>query len=453
MKPIQEPYQFTWHGKTQAIKEAQLSPTRTLKPYPEESKNYYTTKNLYIEGDNLDILKILQTTYYSKIKLIYIDPPYNTKNRFVYNDNYQNHSNWLNMMYPRLKLARNLLTEDGMILISIDEHELPNLLKICEEIFGEYNFIENFIWIKNATKNLSKITSTNHEYILAYAKNKYVLSQKKMFRVLKSGIKEVWNILEKANTNHWSIEKTETVLKKFYKQNPNLKGISYYKYVDYVFNNKTNSKELKAFSLNDLSAPKSTGKGEMYDIIHPITQKVCKHPKRGWRYKKETMMEKINNNMIWFNKDETDVPRVKIYLDDVTTDVMKSYFTDFTDGKIELTKLFDGKVYFDYAKPTTLINRFVELIEDDDIVLDFFSGSATTAHSVIKTNADYNKQCSFIMVQIPEKTEVNSEAYHDGYTNICEIGKERIRRAGNKIVEETGNDELDIGFKVFKLTA
>lgn len=241
------------------------------------------------------------------------------------------------MIYPRLKLARNLLTDDGAIFISIDENEFYNLKKLCDLIFGEENFIENFIWIKNSTKNLSKTTSTNHEYILAYAKNIDIISEKSIFRVLKPGLKEVKNILETANKNNWSIEKTENELNNFYKKNPKLKGISSYKRVDYV--DVDGEEMLNVFTLSDLSAPKSSGKSDTYDIIHPITQKVCKTPSRGWLFKKSKMMECINNNLIYFYDDETHVPRFKRYLDTVSTDVIKSTFEDFTDGKKELMGL------------------------------------------------------------------------------------------------------------------
>ena len=476
-----EKYSFTWPGKIQAIRESQKQSTGTLRPCKEESKNWDTTKNLYIEGDNLEVLKLLQKGYYNKINAIYIDPPYNTGKDFIYSDNYHDnlknylkisgqvsdsgdythtpngiklttnaethgryHSNWLNMMYPRLKLARNLLTDDGAIFISIDENEFYNLKKLCDLIFGEENFIENFIWIKNSTKNLSKTTSTNHEYILAYAKNIDIISEKSIFRVLKPGLKEVKNILETANKNTWSIEKTENELNNFYKKNPKLKGISSYKRVDYV---DVNGEEmLNVFTLSDLSAPKSSGKSDTYDIIHPITQKVCKTPSRGWLFKKIKMMECINNNLIYFYDDETHVPRFKRYLDTVSTDVIKSTFEDFTDGKKELMKLFDGNTYFDNAKPTSVIKKFIELF-DNSIILDFFSGSATLAQSIF----DLNNGNKFILVQIPELTDEKSEAFKAGYKTICELGKERIRRSGDKIVEESGNNDLDIGFKVFKL--
>ena len=324
-------------------------------------------------------------------------------------------------------------------------------MKMCDIIFGESNFIENFIWIKNSTKNLSKTTSTNHEYIVTYAKNINIISEKKIFRVMKPGLKDVSNILKKANEEEWSIEKTENALKQFYKENPDLKGISQYHYVDYVVNKNNNKKKLKVFGLSDLSAPKSTGKAESYEVLHPITKKPCKIPKRGWAYNKTTMESHIENNLIYFYEDETHVPRFKKYLDTVTTEVIKSTFSDFTDGKKELMNLFDGEAYFDNAKPTTVISKFVELCDDDDIILDFFSGSASTAHAVMKSNMELNKNLKFIMIQLPEETNEKSEAYKGGYKTISDLGKDRIRKAGDKLIDESKNNDLDIGFKVFKL--
>ena len=474
---VEEHYKFTWWGKKESKRKALESTTKTLRPSIKDSKNWKETKNIYIEGDNLDALKILLGSYRNRIKMIYIDPPYNTGNKdLIYHDTHaQNkkehlektgqlneegkllenpktegkyHSNWLNMMYPRLYLAKKLLTNDGVIFISIDENEFTNLKNICDEIFGESNFVENFIWIKNSTKNLSKTTSTNHEYVMVYAKDINVVSDKKIFRVLKPGFKDVMKILNDANLNKWSISQTENKLKEFYNNNPDLKGISSYNRVDYV--EKNGEKILNAFTLSDLSAPKSTGKADTYDIIHPITGKVCKTPSRGWAFKKDKMEEVIKKNLVYFYDDETHVPRFKRYLDTVDTDVIKSTFNDYADGKKELMKLFDGEAYFDNAKPTTLIKKFVDLIEDNSIILDFFSGSGTLAHSIFELNKE-NKNYKFILIQIQEETDEKSEAYKAGFKNICEIGKERIRRAGDKILEESDNKYLDIGFKVFQI--
>ncbi len=475
-----ERYTLNWPGKKQAILTANSPINATLRPCREESVDFDNTKNLYIEGDNLDVLKLLRETYLGIVKMIYIDPPYNTGNDFVYNDDFATstedyllnsksydeqgnrmflnndsngrfHTDWLNMIYPRLKLAKDLLADDGVIFISIDEYEINNMLKICNEIFGEYNFIENFIWIKNSTKNLSKTTSTNHEYILCYAKNKTDVENNEIFRVEKPGLKEVQVILKEAINNNWGIEKTEQKLKEFYRSRDNLKGISMYDRVD-SYLSPSGQQCYQAYRLSDTAAPKATGKAATYEILHPITGKPCKCPQSGWRYTKETMNEHIKNNLIYFYDDETHVPQFKRYLDTVTTEVIKSTFEDFAEGKKELMRLFNGDAYFENAKPTTVISKFLRIVGKEDIILDFFSGSATTAHAVMQLNAEDGGHRKFIMVQLPEICDEKSEAYKAGYKNICEIGKERIRRAGKKIKEENPNaKDLDIGFRVFKL--
>ncbi|WP_156286191.1 site-specific DNA-methyltransferase [Oceanivirga salmonicida] len=472
---MQESYEFTWVGKNKALLEANIPTNKTLRPCIKESKKFETTENLYIEGDNLEVLKILQESYLGKIKMIYIDPPYNTGRDFIYNDNFTRskdeydaeleitdeegnrlikntdsngrfHSDWCSMIYSRLLLARNLLTDDGIIFISIDENEINNMMNICNDVFSERNYIENFVWIKNSTKNLSKTTSTNHEYILCYAKNKSLVEEKQIFRIKKPGLGEVEKILKKANKENWTIEKTEEKLKEFYKSRPDLKGISMYNRVE----NKNVDKplvqtNLKVYTIDNLSAPKASGKAAMYDVIHPITKKICKIPTTGWRFKKEKMQEHINNGNIYFYEDETKIPRFKRFLDTVTTEVVKSTFENFKDGKKELMKLFDGEAYFENSKPTSLLTKFISFCDEDSIILDFFSGSATTAHAVMNLNSSDGGNRKFIMVQLPEVCEEKSEAYKSGYKNICEIGKERIRRAGKNL------EGIDTGFRVFKL--
>ena len=482
-----ESYDFTWVGKKQAMVEASRPIRKTLRPCKEESVDWENTENLYIEGDNLDVLKLLQESYLNKIKMIHIDPPYNTGNDFVYKDNYKTekerydleanlkdddynitinqhneffknteangkfHSNWCSMMYPRLKLARNLLSDDGVIFISIDENEFDNLKKLCDEVFGKQNFIENFIWIKNSTKNLSKTTSTNHEYVMCYAKNRIIIEDKSIFRIEKPGLQEVKELLKDAQDKHFTPEETEIKLKTFYKSRPDLKGISMYDRVDIRQDKISGQKCLKSYRLDNISAPKSSGRAATYDVVHPRTGLPCKSPTRGWAFTRETMDEHIKNNLIHFYEDETKVPQFKRYLDTVETEVIKSTFEDFTDGKKEFMRLFEGEAYFDNPKPTTLLHKFLLLPSKDSIILDFFSGSATTAHAVMQLNAEDGGNRKFIMVQLPEVCDEKSEAYKAGYQNICEIGKERIRRAGKKIVEETGKQDLDIGFRVFKV--
>ncbi|MEE0489775.1 site-specific DNA-methyltransferase, partial [Methanosphaera stadtmanae] len=427
-----ERYNFTWKGKTESIQIAQTPSTGTLRPCKEESKNWDTTQNLYIEGDNLEVLKLLQKTYSGKIKMIYIDPPYNIGKDFVYKDNYRDnlenyieqdengfktsskqetsgryHTNWLNMMYPRLKLARNLLKDDGVIFISIDDHEDYNLRVICNEIFGENNFVCEFIWQKTySPKNNNKYVSVDHEMILCYAR---ILSNiKKFFRLPRD---------EKAN--------------------------SMYKYDD--------NDGKGRYRLSDLTIGKPKG----YDI--EWNGKIYPEPKNlGWRYTKENMYKLIEEGKIYLPEDTSKRPSYKRYLSEVEGIISKTILpyneVGHTDkSRKNLNKLI-GDYIFDYPKPVDLIMRFLTLTtKDDDIILDFFSGSSTTAHAVMKKNVEDNGNRKFILVQLPEQTDEKSEAYKAGFSNICEIGKERIRRAGDKIIEETGNSDLDIGFKVFKL--
>lgn len=478
----QERYVMIWPDKKKAIVEANKSTNKTLRPVLEKSVDFENTKNIYIEGDNLETLKLLRETYYEKIKMIYIDPPYNTGNDFVYNDDFSQaadeylkisgqfdnegnrlihntesngrfHTDWLNMMYPRLKLARDFLSEDGIIFISIDENEFVNLKKVCDEIYGENNFIENFIWIKNSTKNLSKTTSTNHEYIMCYAKNILEVENKQIFRQDKPGLKEVQDILEKANKENISEKETEFRLKEFFKSRPDLKGISMYDRVEKKYDEKSGQINYQLYTLSDLSAPMATGKASIYEVIHPFTGKPCKTPTRGWSFTKEKMEENIKNNLIYFYKDETKVPRFKRFLDTVTTEVFKSTFEDFTDGKKELMRLFDGRAPFENAKPTTLLKKLINLMENESIIMDFFSGSATCAEAVFDSNYSNSKNRKFILIQLPEVCLNKSEAFKMGYRTICDLGEERIRRAGKKIKEEAGllGNNLDIGFRVLKL--
>ena len=490
-----ERYQMTWPDKKKSILLANSKINATLRPVKEKSVDFDNTQNLYIEGDNLDVLKLLRETYLNKVKMIYIDPPYNTGNDFVYEDDFTQsseeylsksgqydeqgnrlvansdsngrfHTDWLNMMYPRLKVARDLLTDDGVILISIDEAEYYNLLKVCNEIFGESNYIENFIWIKNSTKNLSKTTSTNHEYILCYAKNKVELENKNFFRVEKPGLKEVQAILDKANNENWTEKETEAKLKEYYNDNPELKGISGYDRVEKRYDEKSQQTRYQAYTLSDASAPKSTGSAPKYDVIHPVTGVACKSPSRGWAFTRSKMDELIKQNLIYFYENETYVPAFKRFLDTVTTEIIKSAFEDFTDGKKELQRIFDGNAPFDNAKPTTVLSKFISLLGDDDIFLDFFSGSASSADALMQLNFKDSFNRKFILVQIPEKCPEKTEGYKMGYKTICDIGEERIRRAGKKIKDELiekknkaglladdvmNPDSLDIGFRVLKL--
>ncbi|MBU5322068.1 site-specific DNA-methyltransferase [Sarcina ventriculi] len=479
-----EKYELTWSGKQNAKKQAQQDILgKTLKYIPEDSKNPETTKNLYIEGDNLEVLKLLRQNYYGSIKMIYIDPPYNTGNDFIYNDKFsmskeesdiqdgtaselgerytvnkdtsnRYHASWLNMMYPRLKVAKDLLTEDGVIFISIDENEINNFKKMCDELFGEINFVETLIWSKNATKNNTKTISTNHEYILVYCKNKEILvSNDDLFMKNKDGLMEIELLQQKyyeiqKNTGIGMHKELQEELKKFYKKNENnlAGGIKNY--------NKIEKNTLRIYRVNNTSAP--SGNGKIYDVIHPYTGKKCKKPAGGWRYTKETFDEMVKNNLIEFGINEETVPQAKLYLDEYKKQKYQSVINNNDDGEKDISKIFNHKYIFSNPKPISLLKELISISTNKyDLILDFFSGSSSSAHAVIQLNAEDGGNRKFIMVQLPEECDEKSEAYKAGYKNICEIGKERIRRAGEKIKEENkdkeGIENLDIGFKVFRV--
>lgn len=436
-----ERYNFTWNGKSEAKKIALTPSIGTLRPCKDESKDWDTTQNLYIEGDNLEVLKLLQKSYHKKVKMIYIDPPYNTGKDFVYKDNFRDniknyleitgqvdsdgnklstnsetsgryHSDWLNMMYPRLKLARNLLKDDGVIFISIDDNEVANLRKLCDEIFGEDNFIADIIWERAFSPvNLKKHFSENHDFIIAYAKN-----------------------IEKLICN--GLPQTDEVLSRYKNPDNDPRGVW----------------QSDNFSVGPVISEK------LYEIITPNGRKVFPPDGRCWLLTKERFEEFKNDNRIWFGEDGGNVPRIKRFLTEVKNTMTPMTIWNYKDvghsqdAKQRLKELFDDKSYFDYPKPITLINRILELYSDkNDLIVDFFSGSATTAHAVMKLNSEDDGNRKFICVQLPETTDEKSEAFKAGYKNICEIGKERIRRAGEKVKSESGKTELDIGFKVLKL--
>ncbi|MDM0806095.1 site-specific DNA-methyltransferase [Clostridium perfringens] len=428
----EERYEFTWKGKKEAMRLAQKQSTGTLRPCREESVNFDETQNLYIEGDNLEVLRALQNSYRGKVKMIYIDPPYNTGNDFIYKDDFKDnianykekmneacktntnndgryHTNWLNMMYPRLKLARNLLTEDGVIFISIDDNEVANLKKICDEILGEYYYIGQFVkQSKVGGGSDSKYMAKEHEYLLVYAKNIDYLPE--MFE-----------------------EHNKEYLKRYKETDDN--GKFYW----------------DTFARNGLKNPIN------YDIVAPDGTII----NGNWIRSKERFEKEYKNGIIRIIKknDGNWSVQFKQYLN-INGKKPRSMTTDFggtIDGKREIENLFDNDKVFSYPKSTSFLIKLMRFIafKEDEIVLDFFSGSATTAHAVMKLNAEDNGKRRFIMVQIPEETDEKSEAFKAGYRNICEIGKERIRRAGKKILEENegkeGIEDLEIGFKVFKL--
>lgn len=457
----EERFCLNWAGKANARREAQKRSTGTLRPCPEESLDWDTTENLYIEGDNLEVLKLMQKSYHNKVKMIYIDPPYNTGKDFVYKDNYKDnmqnyleltgqdkklstntesdgryHSNWLNMMYPRLKLARNLLTDDGVIFISIDDNEVANLRKICDEIFGEENFIEQFNWYRSATPpNLSKKSKKNLEYILCYEKSKSSI---------------VYEGIKKISKSDDPFTKPQNSFKEltFKPGSINIKGVDRV-IPKGVYGTNKFPNEL----LNDLYV--KNGKN---------SNKVIFRNRFIWLQSK---LEEELDNLTVVNLSEKGVLSYKKanYNEEVPPNLINEEVGVKTTE--EAGKAFDqlmGARYFDYPKPTSLIKYLANFItKHNDIILDFFSGSATTAHAVMQLNAEDEGNRKYICVQIPEPTPEDSEARKAGYTTIPEIAKERIRRAGKKIVEEQKakskegglfaeeSKKLDIGFKVFKL--
>lgn len=440
-----EAYEFTWVGKKASIVEANKPIRKTLRPCPAESKNWDDTENLYIEGDNLEVLKLLQESYLGKVKMIYIDPPYNTGNDFIYADDFMRsqdeenrqmgmydedenrlfknndsngrfHSDWCSMMYSRLMLARNLLTDDGLILISLDDGEIGNLRKICDEIFGESNFVTQFVWKSRQNKdnrNLNGV-SVDHEYILAYSK----LSGVRIFKgEERSG--EGYSNPDNDPNGAWA--------------SANMAGI----------------------------ATESQRPNLHYDLINPTTGINYGRPKMGWRYDRKTMAKLIAENKILWPDSPSGRPRKKTYLNELSGNlpgfssvVGENLFT--RSGTVEIDSLFEQRI-FNFPKPSELIKCFVsQITAPSDIILDFFSGSATSAHAVMRLNAEDSGHRKFIMVQLPELCDEKSEAYKAGYKTICDIGKERIRRAGDNIISERNTANAyppppDVGFRVFKL--
>ena len=439
-----EKYSFSWKGKADSLRLAQKRSTGTLRPCKEESKNWDTTENLYIEGDNLEVLKLLQSSYLNSIKMIYIDPPYNTGNDFVYTDDFADgiahykevtgqatksnpetagryHTNWLNMMYPRLKLARNLLTDDGVIFISIDENEIANLRKICNEVFGEDNFIGTFIWRKKDGGGQAKdYFVIEHEYIVGYRKSDALL---------------------------WEDEKEIRDINEYKK----IDARGRYKITKLAKWGNTARREDRPSMYFPLNAPDGT-------LAYPIAPD---GNDGRWRIGKEKMKELVKNDLIyWEKKNDLWIPYEKEYFTNQSKIIkQRSILYDVAntgDGTDCLTELFGIKDIFENPKPFEIIIKLLKPITTkNDIILDFFSGSATMAHAVMNLNAEDGFNRKYICVQLPEKTEPNSVANKAGYQTICEIGKERIRRAGEKIKEENkdkeGIENLDIGFKVFKL--
>ena len=440
-----EKYEFKWKGKSECLRLAQKRSTATLRPCPEESVNFDTTQNLYIEGDNLEVLKLLQKSYFRKVKMIYIDPPYNTGNDFVYEDDFADplarykevtqqatksnpetmgryHTNWLNMMYPRLRLAANLLRDDGVILISIDDKEVDNLKKLCNEVFGEENFRTMVTWQrKYSASNNFKGLATICDYVLVYSKS--------------------------SDFQNNLLPRTREAIDRY--SNPDNDPRGPWKAVDYL--NQATTAERPNLC---------------YDIINPNTGAVIKNGAKAWKYDYSTHQQHVQENRIWWGQNGSNTaPALKLFLSEVRDGMTPHNWWPYEEvghtqeATKELADLM-GCVAFDYPKPLRFLRRILQIASDKgSIVLDFFSGSATTAHAVMQLNAEDGGSRRFIMVQLPERCDKRSEAYKAGYKNICEIGKERIRRAGKKILNAddgqtaiTGDKPpVDIGFKVFKL--
>ena len=438
-----ERYQFTWPDKSKAILLANSPINATLRPCREDSVDFDNTQNLYIEGDNLDVLKCLKETYLHKVKMIYIDPPYNTGNDFVYEDDFAQsseeylansgqfdeqgnrmftnaesngrfHTDWLNMIYPRLKVARDLLTDDGVIFISIDDNEVENLRKVCDEVFGEQNFIATLVWERAySPKNDAKFISNSHDYILMFAK--------------------------RIDSFHIGrLERTAEANARYSNPDNDPRG---------------------DWKPSDMSVKTYNAECD-YPITCPSGRVVEPPAGRCWRLSRNAFRERLQDNRIWFGTDGNSVPCIKRFLRELKFDGMAPTSILFykevghsQEGAKEVTALFGDKGVFDGPKPVRLLQRLLTLanLKDDSIVLDFFSGSASTAHAVMKMNAEKQKHCPFIMVQLPE--HISEKKKEQGYETVCEIGKERIRRAGKKIKEESPltTQNLDTGFRVLKL--
>lgn len=443
----QERYQFTWPDKRKSMVMANAPISKTLRLEKEKSVGRDGTpggvdsENIYIEGDNLDALKLLQETYLGKVKMIYIDPPYNTGNDFIYEDDFaqstdeyadnsgqtdeegnrlvQNsesngrfHTDWLNMIYPRLRLARDFLTDDGVIFISIDDNEQENLKKVCDEIFGSNNFLAQVVWERAyAPINLKKNFSVSHDYILVYGKDSSVIQ-----------------------TN--GIARTDESDNRYQNPDDDPRG---------------------PWSSSDISVGPAI-KENIYPITTPSGRVVEPPAGRSWRLSRQAFRERLQDNRIWFGSDGNGVPRIKRFKSELRkTGITPMTVWDYKEvghsqsATQDLQKLMGGKKYFDYPKPVPLIQRCIQLYTDEDsIVMDFFAGSATTAHAVMQQNVEDGGKRQYILVQITEPTDPKKDAFQDGYKTICDIGEERIRRAGKKIKEET-DAGIDYGFRCFKV--
>ena len=469
----QERYHLNWPGKREALLTANAPIAKTLRPCREESVDFDTTKNLFIEGDNLDALKLLQETYLGKVKMIYIDPPYNTGNDFIYEDDFAEdsgeylrrsnqvdedgnrltantttngrfHSDWLTMMYSRLRLARVLLKDDGAIFISINDSEFENLKSLANEIFGAENFVGTMVWAAGR-KNDSRFISASHEYIICFARSMDTLKERgTSWQVSKKGLTEIEKTYSELRRKFGSDDAAvETGLRKWYSSlsdNDPSKRHKHYQYVD----------KRGIYFASDLRKPQPTSRSR-YEILHPITGKpVNMHP-NGWSFAPERMKDLLADGRIRFGADERTRPTLKVYLHEANKEAAYSVF--YQDGRgasIRLDALMEVHV-FDFPKDETIIQSLVEMTTTgDDLVMDFFAGSATTAHATIAANSTDGSSRKFIMIQLPEEIDRKSEAFKAGYKTIAEVSRERIRRAGQKVVTNLANIDVDIGFRVLK---
>ncbi|WP_374487852.1 site-specific DNA-methyltransferase [Zoogloea sp.] len=485
----QERYHLNWPGKREALLTANAPIAKTLRPCRDESVHFDTTKNLFIEGDNLDALKLLRETYLGKVKMIYIDPPYNTGSDLIYEDcfasdldkyflesnqkdkqgnrltantdsNGRFHSDWLSMIYARLKLSRPLLRDDGFIFISIGNDEVSNLKKVCDEVFGEQNFIECVSWNKRIPKN-DKGIGNIHDFILIYAKDATVPHELVM---RKDGLEDIYELIEKLKKAKTPIAEAEKEIKKLYKKQGYDRGITLYNSFD---------ENYRLWGKINMSWPNANTFGPRYDVPHPITGNPVAIPDRGWRWKKETFWEaakfkdgkyesivrlhdgSVMCGRIWFAKTEATQPSSITYLDDVNTFLLRSILSLKSDGGIEVENIFEGKSYFSYPKPTSLLKILLSSLKlnDGDVVMDYFAGSSTTAHAVMQVNAEDGINRRFVMVQLAEPCNEDTEAYKAGFKSIADVSKERIRRSGKLVVSDNSHSawDKDVGFRTLKV--
>lgn len=472
-----ERYGLSWAGKSEAVRAVQIPSVGTLVPDRKQSINFDTTENLFIEGDNLEVLKLLQKSYYGKIKMIYIDPPYNTGNDFIYPDNFREglqdyliysgqtdedgtktststeisgriHSKWLSMVYPRLYLARNLLTEVGVIFISIDDHESAALKIVCDEIFGENNHLGTIIW-KNATDNNPTNIAVEHEYIHVYCRSKESVEG-----IWKSHVSDVKNVLveigEKLASEYESQDELQQAYNKWHRENKQfLWPLDRYKYIDG-----------NGVYTGSQSVHNPGREGYRYDVIHTVTGKPCKEPLMGYRFPEETMNKLLSEGKVLFGEDESKIIELKVYASEYQEKLASVIELDGRLGAYDLKQLFpELNKIFTNPKPVRLFTHIIPFVlrNPGDIILDFFAGSCPVADAVLDLNHNDGGSRRFIMVQLPEPTPENSEAFTVGYKNIAEIGKKRIRRAINKLSRDNEFDSEDkyknLGFRVFKLAA